>query len=47
MAFSSSGNMMVSKAYIAQLGLVTGDEFEIKLSKKQIKLIPLVSTEEE
>lgn len=34
-------------AYTAQLGLETRDEFEIKLGRKQIKLIPLGAAEEE
>jgi hypothetical protein len=38
---------MVGKAYTAMLDLKPGDEFEIKLGKKQIKLIPLGSPEEE
>ena len=38
---------MVGKAYTAMLDLKPGDEFEIKLGKKQIKLIPLGSAEEE
>jgi hypothetical protein len=38
---------MVGKAYTAQLGLQPGDEFEIKLGRKQIKLIPLGSTDDE
>ena len=42
-----NGNLMVGKAYTAMLDLKPGDEFEIKLAKKQIKLIPLGSTEEE
>ena len=42
-----NGNLLVGKAYTAQLGLQPGDEFEIKLGRKQIKLIPLGSTEEE
>ena len=42
-----NGNLMVGKAYTAMLDLKPGDEFEIKLGKKQIKLIPLGSTEEE
>ena len=33
-------------AYTAMLDLKPGDEFEIKLGRKQIKLIPLGSTEE-
>jgi hypothetical protein len=42
-----NGNLMVGKAYTAMLDLKPGDEFEIKLGKKQIKLIPLGSAEEE
>ena len=42
-----NGNLMVGKAYTAMLYLKPGDEFEIKLGKKQIKLIPLGSAEEE
>jgi hypothetical protein len=42
-----NGNLMVGKAYTAMLDLKPGDEFEIKLGKKQIKLLPLGSTEEE
>ena len=36
-----NGNLMVGSAYTAQLGLQPGDEFEIKLGKKQIQLIPV------
>jgi len=42
-----NGNQMVGKAYTAQLGLEPGDEFEIKLGRKQIQLIPLGAAEEE
>jgi hypothetical protein len=42
-----NGNLMVGKAYTAQLGLQPGDEFEIKLGRNQIKLIPLGAAEEE
>ena len=42
-----NGNLMVGKAYTALLDLLPGDEFEIKLGRKQIKLIPLGSPEEE
>ena len=42
-----NGNLLVGKAYTAQLGLKTGDEFEIKLGRKQIQLIPLGAAEEE
>ncbi len=39
--------LLVGKAYTAQLGLQPGDEFEIKLGRKQIKLIPLGAADEE
>ena len=42
-----NGNLLVGKAYTALLGLEPGDEFEIKLGRKQIKLIPAGSAEEE
>ena len=42
-----NGNLLVGKAYTAMLDLKPGDEFEIKLGRKQIKLIPLGSSEEE
>jgi hypothetical protein len=42
-----NGNLLVGKAYTAQLGLEPGDEFEIKLGRKQIKLIPLGALEED
>ena len=42
-----NGNLMVGKAYTAVLDLKPGDEFEIKLGKKQIQLIPTGSPEEE
>ena len=42
-----NGNLMVGKAYTAQLGLEPGDEFEIRLGRKQIQLIPLGAAEEE
>ncbi len=35
-----NGNLLVGKAYTAMLGLEPGDEFELKLGKKQIRLIP-------
>ena len=38
---------MVGKAYTTLFDLKPGDEFEIKLGKKQIKLIPLGSSDEE
>ena len=42
-----NGNLLIGKAYTAQLGLEPGDEFEIKLGRKQIKLIPIGGSEEE
>ncbi|MCP9808976.1 AbrB family transcriptional regulator [Cyanobium sp. HWJ4-Hawea] len=41
-----NGNLLVGKAYTAMLDLKPGDEFEIKLGRKQIKLIPSGSEEE-
>ncbi len=38
---------MIVKAYTAMLDLKPGDEFEIKLGRKQIKLIPAGGAEEE
>ena len=35
-----NGNLLVGKAYTAMLDLKPGDEFEIKLGRKQIRLIP-------
>ena len=34
-----NGNLLIGKAYTAILELKAGDEFEIKLGKKQIKLL--------
>ncbi|MEB3354094.1 MAG: AbrB family transcriptional regulator [Cyanobacteriota bacterium] len=42
-----NGNLLVGKAYTAQLGLQPGDEFEIKLGRKQIQLLPLGASEDE
>ncbi len=42
-----NGNLLVGKAYTAMLDLQPGDEFEIKLGRKQIKLIPAGAIEEE
>lgn len=42
-----NGNLLVGKAYTAQLGLQPGDEFEIKLGKKQIRLVPVGADDEE
>jgi hypothetical protein len=42
-----NGNLLVGKAYTAMLDLHPGDEFEIKLGRKQIKLIPAGSVEDD
>ena len=36
-----NGNLMVGNAYTAMLGLKPGDEFEIKLGRKQVRLAPI------
>ena len=38
---------MVGKAYTAMLDLKPGDVFEIKLGRRQIRLVPAGSTDEE
>jgi hypothetical protein len=42
-----NGNLLVGKAYTAQLGLEPGDEFEIKLGRKQIRLVPVGGSDED
>jgi hypothetical protein len=42
-----NGNLLVGKAYTAQLGLKPGEEFEIKLGRKAIRLVPVGGAEEE
>jgi len=42
-----NGNLLVGKAYTALLDLHPGDEFEIKLGRKQIRLVPAGSVDEE
>jgi hypothetical protein len=42
-----NGNLLVGNAYTAMLDLKPGDEFEIKLGRKQIKLIPAGSVEDD
>jgi len=42
-----NGNLLVGMAYTDQLGLQPGDEFEIKLGGKLIKLIPLGTADDE
>jgi hypothetical protein len=42
-----NGNLLVGKAYTAQLGLQPGDEFEIKLGRKAIRLVPVGGSDED
>ena len=42
-----NGNLMVGKAYTGMLELKPGDEFEIKLGRKMIRLVPLGSEDDE
>ena len=42
-----NGNLLIGKAYTAMLELEPGDEFQIKLGKKAIRLIPIGGAEEE
>lgn len=42
-----NGNLLIGKAYTAILELNPGDEYEIKLGRKQIRLIPVGWAEEE
>jgi hypothetical protein len=42
-----NGNLLVGKAYTAMLDLRPGDEFEIKLGRKQIRLIPAGGADED
>ena len=42
-----NGNLLVGKAYTTLLELEPGAEFEIKLGKKAIRLIPVGGSEEE
>ncbi len=41
-----NGNLLIGKAYTAMLDLKTGDNFQIKLGKKAIRLIPEGEVEE-
>lgn len=43
----SNGNLLIGSAYTKQLNLQVGDEFEIKLGRRQIRLVPVNSTDEE
>ena len=42
-----NGNLLVGKAYTALLDLDPGDEFEIKLGRKQIRLVPVGGSDED
>lgn len=42
-----NGNLLVGKAYTALLDLNPGDEFEIKLGRKVIRLVPVGAADEE
>jgi len=42
-----NGNLLVGKAYTAMLDLRPGDEFEIKLGRKQIRLVPVGGADED
>ena len=39
-----NGNLLIGKAYTALLDLKPGDEFEIKMGRKQILLTPVGAT---
>jgi len=42
-----NGNLMVGKAYTSMLNLHPGDQFEIKLGRRQIRLVPVGGADEE
>lgn len=42
-----NGNLLIGKAYTAMLDLQVGDEFEIKLGRKQIRLVPVGGADED
>ena len=42
-----NGNLLIGKAYTAMLDLQPGDEFDIKLGRKQIRLSPVGGSEED
>ena len=46
-AVQGNGNLLIGKAYTALLDLKPGDEFEIKLGRKQIRLTPVGATEDD
>jgi hypothetical protein len=41
-----NGNLLIGKAYTAMLNLKPGDEFDIKLGRKQIRLVPVGGEDE-
>jgi hypothetical protein len=41
-----NGNLLIGKAYTSLLNLEVGDEFEIKLGRKQIRLLPAGAEDE-
>jgi hypothetical protein len=41
-----NGNLLIGKAYTAQLGLEPGDPFQIQLGRRHIKLMPLDASQE-
>jgi len=42
-----NGNLLIGKAYTQLLDLKPGDEFEIKLGRKQIRLVPVGGSDED
>lgn len=42
-----NGNLMVGRAYVKQMGYKPGDQFQIKLEQKIIRLIPLNQPDDE
>ena len=42
-----NGNLLIGKAYTTLLDLKPGDEFDIKLGRKQIRLTPIGGTDED
>ncbi|MBM5822608.1 MAG: AbrB family transcriptional regulator [Cyanobacteria bacterium K_Offshore_surface_m2_011] len=42
-----NGNLLVGKAYTAMLSLEPGDEFEIKLGRKAIRLVPVGGSDDD
>ena len=42
-----NGNLLIGKAYTALLDLKPGDEFDIKLGRKQIRLTPVGGSDED